>query len=67
MQVQLDFFEDKSEIDLLRDEIKELRLSNEKVRKSLFAKHGELSKKYIELHNRLQVLENNICKGKYQL
>lgn len=65
MQIQLDFFEEKTEIDLLRDEVKELRLSNEKVRKKLFAAHGELAKKYIDLHNRMQILEANICKGKW--
>lgn len=67
MQVQLDFFVDKTEIEILQDEIRDLRLSQDKMRKSLFAKHGELSKKYIELHNRLQVLESNICKGKWDV
>ena len=67
MQIQLDFFVEKTEIETLQDEVAELRLSNEKVRKSLFAKHGELAKKYIELHNRLQILESNICKGKWDV
>lgn len=64
MQVQLDFFADQTEIEILREEIRQLRLSNEKVRKGLYARHGELAKKYIELHDRLNILEHNICKGK---
>lgn len=62
MQIQLDFFEEKNDFELIQEEVKSLRLSNEKVRKSLFARHGELAKKYIELHNRLQILESRICK-----
>lgn len=62
---QIDFLEEeKSEIDLLREEIAFLKGSNDKVRKSLFARHGELSKRYLELHDRMQVIEMNICKGK---
>ncbi len=67
MQVQLDFFVEKTEIEILQDEIMELRLSNEKVRKKLFASHGDLAKRYLELHNRLQILESNICKGKWDV
>lgn len=64
MAYQLDFFEEeKSEIDYLKDEFNELKKSSEKVRKSLFAKNGELAKKYMELHERLQILERNICHG----
>ncbi len=64
MQVQLDFFSDMSEIEILREEVRQLRLSNEKVRKGLYARHGEVAKLYIELNYRLNILEHNICKGK---
>lgn len=63
MLVQLDFFHEKSEIEILRDEVLELKKSQDKMRKALFARHGELSKKYMELHERMYVIEINICKG----
>lgn len=62
MVVQLDFFEGtKSEMDYIRDDVRHVKESSEKVRKSLFARHGELSRKYAELHDRLQIIERNIC------
>lgn len=60
--IQLDFF-DNEDTHLLREEIRKLRESNERVRKSLFAKHGELSRNYFELLSRLEILERNICAG----
>jgi hypothetical protein len=64
MTCQLEFFtEEKSEVDCLRDDVQGIRESNDKVRKSMFARHGELARKYIELHDRLQVIERNICSG----
>ena len=74
--VQLDFLDDlfpspvllPSEnqriIRELKDEVNKLSESNGKVRRSLFARHGELAKLYLEIHNRLEILERNICKGK---
>lgn len=61
---QLDFFsEDKAEIDYLRNDVKQVKESSDKVRKSLYARHSELSKKYIELHQRMEIIEKNICAG----
>ena len=65
MLVQLELFDDKSEIDVLQDQVNELRKSQDKVRKSLFARHGELAKHYLELNERFDVLEKMLCKGKY--
>ena len=48
----------------MKEEIKSLRESSEKVRKGIFAKHGALAKMYLEIHQRLEILERNICKGK---
>mgnify|MGYP003647783259 CR=1 FL=1 len=72
--VQLDFFQElfpetvqndnKALIIELKQEVEKLSLSNERVRKSLFAKHGALAKLYLEIHQRLEILERNICKGK---
>lgn len=64
MTCQLEFFtEEKTEIDCLRDDVQGVRESNDKVRKSMFARHGELARKYMELHDRLQIIERNICTG----
>lgn len=60
--LQLDFFLD-ADTQAMKDEITKLRESNEKVRKSLFAKHGELAKNYLDLLTRLEILESSICKG----
>jgi hypothetical protein len=62
--IQLDFFRDEDS-NSLKEEVKRLKESNEKVRKSLFAKHGELAKNYLELLSRLEVLEKHICTGSY--
>ena len=64
MLIQLELFDIRSETDILQEEIGELKKSQDKLRKGLFARHGELAKKYLEIHNRLEILEMNICKGK---
>ena len=64
MSAKLEFFlEEKSELDYVKEDIEAVRESSDKVRKSLFARHGELAKKYIELHERMQIIEKNICTG----
>jgi Trm5-related predicted tRNA methylase len=65
MVIQLDFFTEMTETEELREEIRQLRASHEKIRKSLYARHGELAKKYCEIHERLQVLEHNICRNNF--
>jgi len=60
--IQLDFF-DSEDTELLKKEIQKLKESNDRVRRSLFAKHGELAKNYLELLHRMDVLERNICRG----
>jgi len=60
---QLDLFE-PDEVSMLRSEVVKVRSSNEKVRKSLFAKNSELMKMYLELDERLKILERNICQKK---
>lgn len=65
MQIQLDFFEDLTEIEVLEEKFRLLEKSMEKQRKSLFARHGALAKQYMELNNRFDVLERVLCKGKF--
>lgn len=55
--MQLDLFEEFSDIDMLRKELAEVRIRNENVRKGLFARHNELAKLYIELNDRITKLE----------
>jgi|SRR3954463_402798 len=62
--IQADFFIDV-DTQALKEEVKRLKESNEKVRKSLFAKHGELAKNYLELMSRLEILERFICGSSY--
>jgi len=57
---QLDFFEE-SETSILKARMEKCEESANKVRKSLFAKNGELTKKINELEERLTILERNIC------
>lgn len=65
MHIQLDFFnEEKSEIDYLKEELENVRLSTDKVRKSMYARHAELARKYLELNERMDIIERNICTGK---
>lgn len=49
----------------LKEEVKKLKESSEKVRKSLFAKHSELEKSYNALLTRLNLLESHICVDQY--
>jgi hypothetical protein len=63
--IQLDLFEPRpTEIEVLRQEVKDLNESLNKQRKALFARHGALGKMYIELHQRLEIIERNICQKK---
>jgi len=63
--IQLDFFqtEEESEIDCLHQELEKMRQSNDKIRKALFARNGELVKMYMDVNDRLSIIEKNICKG----
>lgn len=58
--LQLDLFE-KEETEIIRGELQKVKESNDKVRKSLFAKHGELVKNYIDLQSRLEIIEKHLC------
>lgn len=60
--LQLSLFE-IDEKQSLKDEIEKLKLTNDKLRKSLYAKHGQLAKNYNELSLRMEIVERFICKG----
>ena len=60
--IQLNFLPQEPE-ELLKNEMQKLKESNEKVRKSLYARHGSLEKNYQQLVQRLDILESFICKN----
>jgi hypothetical protein len=55
--MQLDLFEEFSDVDILRKELAEIRQRNENVRKGIFARHNELARLYIELNDKVNKLE----------
>lgn len=65
MLIQLDLFQEKTQVDILEEKVSILEKSMDKQRKALFAKHGALCKQYMELHERFEILERVLCKGKY--
>lgn len=64
--IQLDFFktEEESEIEALRKEFNSVKSSSDRVRKGMFARHGELTKTVLDLQERLAIIERNICRSK---
>ncbi len=61
---QLDLFPDTIDVGLLQSQVDAIKISTDKVRKSQFAKIGELKKVIIDLEERLTRLEKGICNGK---
>lgn len=52
------------EIDYVKSDVKEIRDALDRQRKSQFAKIGEIKKMQLEIIERLDLLERNICKTK---
>jgi hypothetical protein len=52
-----------SEMDFLKADFQKLKDSAEKVRKKQFALIGEIKKMQIELTQRMELIEHNICRG----
>ena len=61
--IQLELFPE-DEVITLRLEVQKMKETTDKMRKALFARHGDLAKYYLDIAQRLEVLEKNICKGK---
>lgn len=61
--IQLDFFktEDEVRLESVEERMKKCEDSCGKVRRSLFAKNGELTKIVLDLEERLTIIERNIC------
>ena len=61
--VQYNFFETKeeSEFKALENRVEQVDATCHKIRKSLFARHGEMNKRQLDLESRLEILEKYIC------
>jgi hypothetical protein len=61
--IQLDFLRSAEECEIieLRRQIAAIHESTGKVRRGIFAKHGELMKRQMELEGRLQHIERGLC------
>ncbi len=57
MAVQLDLFEELSEVDILRKELADVKQRSENVRRGIFARHNELSKLFLELKDEIDKLK----------
>lgn len=62
MNVQLDLFQDMSDIGLVQLELKAQRESMDKVRKRLFAENSGLAKEIIRLRNDMERLEQQLIR-----
>lgn len=60
MQLQLEFFP-KDPLDEMRDDIKAMKTTLDKMRKALFARHGELAKMYLDLSHDHEILLNQLA------
>ncbi len=63
--IQLDFFRTDAECEMiqLREAIDKVRISNDKVRRKLFADNGRLNRGMEDLSSRLEIIERMICRG----
>jgi hypothetical protein len=61
--IQLDFFQEYNETEILRQEVKQLKESQDKVRKKLFAEHGKLAKMYLEMYQEFEDWKAIVAKG----
>jgi bacterioferritin (cytochrome b1) len=61
--IQLDLFQEYNELYEMKEQIKSLKESNDKVRKKLFAEHGKLAKMYLQLHNEFEDWKMIVARG----
>lgn len=61
--IQLDMFEEFDELESLRMQLRHIKESNDRVRRGMFVRHNELSRMYLEVVNRLEIIEKGICDG----
>jgi uncharacterized protein YlxW (UPF0749 family) len=59
-KIQLDLFIEESEISLLRKELKELSLQQERFKRALYARHNDLSRLCLQLKEENEQLKNRL-------
>ena len=59
MELQLDLFEDNSEIGILRQEVAELRKESAAVRRGIFARQGALLREMVKMQNQIDALRSS--------
>ena len=63
--VQYDLFEPPiSEVEDMKRQLAEMKKSQDKVRKGIYAKHGELCKMYLDLYHEVETLKRDICRNR---
>ena len=58
--IQLDFFDDNSELGVLKKEVSELKKSQDAVRRGMFARMSDLSKLYVQQTKTLERLTDDL-------
>ncbi len=63
--IQLDLWRSPEECEMIamRETIERIRISQDKVRKRLFADHGKLRGGFEDLSERLAIIERSVCRG----
>lgn len=59
-KIQLDLFTEEDEISLLRKEMRELSLQQERLKKALYARHNDLSRLCLELKEENEQLKRRV-------
>ena len=60
---QLMLFEHQPSVDELREQVAAIHQKTEKVRKGIYARHGELTKMYLEVKAELETLKVAMCRS----
>ena len=67
---QLDLFEPQETSELrfrmnnIEKESGKIKKTNDNVRKGMFARHGKIEKRMMELESRLEIIEKGLCQTK---
>lgn len=60
--IQLDLFEETTDMDIVNCELKQLKESQDKLRRSFFGRHHDQGKLIVQLMTRIEFLERNLSK-----
>lgn len=61
--IQLTFWE-QTQVEKLESQVSAMKASLDKIRKSQFAKIGEIKKQMLDLSERLEIIEKGLCSNK---